>query len=196
MKLDTALYDKIFEKIKPLLRTGRPGDFAHIKSVYRLMIDYCQDKKYRLDPRIALPAAILHDCGYGFIKKKFMRLFTGHAKIASMKDAVNRMTLAYVPAFLREFGFTEKEINGISLIIQYSDEDTVSVQNPSIELQILHDLNLYDRFLPHRVKTLRILYPDKAKTLSILERALEYIILPEIKDKAAHSMKKLRYENR
>src|SRR3972149_4717601 len=123
MKSDTALYDQIFEKIKPLLRTGRPGDFTHTKSVYRLMIDYCRDNKYRLDPRVALPAAILHDCGYGFVKKKIMRLFTGHTKITLMKDAVNRMTLAYVPTYLREFGFTEEEINNISFVIRYSDED-------------------------------------------------------------------------
>lgn len=188
MKLNTNLYDRIFNKVKPLLHSGRPGDYMHTKSVYETMFDFCVKGVYKLNPRTALPAAILHDCGYGFIKKKYMRMFTGQTKIAALKIAVNNLTISYVSTCLQEFGFNNKEINEIIFIIQYSDEDRLSARNPSIELQILHDLNLYDRFLPHRIKTLKVLYRDKKRATQILERALQDIVLTEIREKAARLM--------
>jgi len=194
MKIDRIVYDQIFEKVKPLLRSGRPGDYAHIKSVYRSLMAICEQEKYHVNPRILIPAGILHDCGFGFLKKRYIRFFTGQEKVTAMKDTINDLTRAYAPVCLGEFGFAEEEIKKIQEIIRYSDEEILSVTNPSIELQILHDLNLYDRFLPHRLKLLKILYPDSEKARVVLERSLLHIILPEFRTKAAYLMNKI-YEH-
>jgi len=190
MKIDRIVYDQIFEKVKPLLQSGRPGDYAHIKSVYRALMEICEQEKYHVNPHILIPAGILHDCGFGFLKKKYIRFFTGQEKVVAMKDTINDLTLAYVPVCLREFGFSDQEIEKIREIIRHSDEEILSVTNPSIELQILHDLNLYDRFLLHRLKLLKTLYPDSEKARAVLEKSLHHIILPEFKKKALRRMHK------
>lgn len=191
MKIERILYDQIFEKVKPLLQSGRPGDYAHIKSVYRSLLAICEQEKYAVNPRVLISAGILHDCGFGFLKKKHIRLFTGQEKVAAMKDVINDLTLAYAPVCLREFGFSEQEIESVREIIRHSDDEILSVTNPSIELQILHDLNLYDRFLPHRLKLLKTLYPDPKKAKAVLEKSLQHIMLPEFKKKALKLMERI-----
>lgn len=189
MKIDQKLYQEIFDAVKPLLRSGRPGDYAHIRSVYESLVSLCKNDAYDVNPRILITAGILHDCGFGFIKKRYMRYFTGQQKVAEMKDAANALTLAYVPALLVSFGFSKREIDVIVEIIRHSDEETLSIKLPSLELRILHDLNLYDRFLPHRLRALRVLYPDAKKAKTLLQRSLEHIILPEFRERASMMMK-------
>lgn len=191
MKVDTELFDKIFMKVKPLLRSGRPGDYAHIKSVYRTLVRLCGKEDYPINPRILVPAGILHDCGFGFLKKEHMYYFTGQKKVTAMKEVIGGLTLAYIPVCLHEFQFSDQEIEGIKYIVRYSDESVLPMENPSLELQILHDLNLYDRFLPHRLKTLNTLYSDPMKRRVVLEDSLRYIILPAFKKKAEKLMKKI-----
>lgn len=183
--LNLHLYDQIFEKVKPLLRSGRPGDYLHIKSVYSSIVSICENKTYDVNPRVLLTAGILHDCGFGFVKEKYMNFFTGQEKVGLMRDAINELTIAYIPPCLKEFSFSDEEIIEIQNIVKYSDEEVLSIANPSLELQILHDLNLYDRFLPHRIKLLKKLFPDPSKAQMIIQRTLEHIILPEFKCKAS-----------
>lgn len=113
-----------------------------------------------------------------------MCFLTGQSKVEPMRDAINELTVAYIPACLKEFDFTEEEVIEIQNIIKYSDEEVLSVENPSLELQILHDLNLYDRFLPHRINLLKRLFPDPIKANKVIQRTLEHIILPEFKQKS------------
>lgn len=188
MNIDTKLYDTIFEKVKPLLMSGRPGDYAHIKSVYRSLRTICEQQRYPVNARVLIAAGILHDCGFGFLKKRYIRLFTGQEKVVAMKDVINELTLAFVPVCLRECGYSEGEIEAVRDIIRYSDEEVLSVSDPSWELRILHDLNLYDRFLPHRLRLLKKSYPDPEKVRMVLEKSFRYIILPEFKEKASRLM--------
>lgn len=188
MKLDRQLYERLFETVKPLLCSGRPGDYTHIKNVYRMLVSLCESERYLVNPRVLITAGILHDCGYGFIKKKYMPYVTGQQKISAMKKAANDMTLAYIPVVLSTFSFTEKEISNIVGVVRYSDDEQLSIQNPSMELQILHDINLYDRFFPHRLKTLEKLYPDSQKSRTLLARSLEHILLPEFRERASIRM--------
>ncbi|OGI30145.1 MAG: hypothetical protein A3G09_01025 [Candidatus Moranbacteria bacterium RIFCSPLOWO2_12_FULL_48_12] len=191
MKMNTELFDRIFTKVKPLLRSGRPGDYAHIKSVYRTLVRLCENEKYPVNFRVLISAGILHDCGFGFLKKEHMHYFTGQKKVVAMKKVIGGLTLAYIPVCLHEFQFSDQEIDDIKYIVRYSDESVLPMENPSLELQILHDLNLYDRFLPHRLKILNTLYPDPVKRRAVLEDSLKYIILPTFRKKAEKLMKKI-----
>jgi hypothetical protein len=190
MKLDTKLYERVFEAVQPLLRSGRPGDYAHIKSVYGMLVALCEKGDYEVNPRVLITAGILHDCGFGFIKKRYMRFFTGQEKVPAMKEVANGLTLAYVPFLLPSFGYAPQEIEAILDIIRHSDEEILTVKRPSLELQILHDLNLFDRFLPHRLRALKALYPDPKKADVLLSRSLEHMILPEFRGRAMVLMEK------
>ena len=184
----------MFETVKPLLRSGRPGDYTHIKNMYRMLVSSCESEKYAVNPRVLIPAGILHDCGYGFVRKQYMRYFTGRQKVSAMKKTANDLTIAYIPIILRQFSFSEKEIAEISDTVRHSDEERLSLKDPSMELQILHDLNLYDRFLSHRLRVMRILYPDLEDVSIMLQKSLANIILPEFKEKAAALMKRFLSE--
>lgn len=191
MKLNTKLFDQMFEKITPLLRSGRPGDYLHIKSVYaRLVKDYKSGAcTYR--PRIMLAAALLHDVGFGFVKTRQMFFFTGAKKVGPMRDAIQILTLAYAPVVLTAFGFSSKEIQEICAIIEHSDDDVLTVKHPAAELVLLHDLNLYDRLLPHRLRMASRLYPDPVRLRAILEKSVALIMTPRLREEAQRLLEKL-----
>lgn len=190
MSIDTRLYDRILLKVTPQLRRGRPGDYLHTTRMYRTLRAYYRGRRYRFEPRIAFPAVILHDCGFGFIKQTYMSYFTGQQKVMTMRDVVNQLTLAYVKPCLADFSFTAREIRKISECIRHGDQEVLSEKQPSIELILLHDLNLLDRFSAQRVAVLRQLYPSREKRVAILDRSLRFIILPDLKQDAKELLKK------
>lgn len=173
--------DKMFQSITKLLRSGRPGDYQHIKSLYAILVKGYEKGELAYDSRIMLPATLLHDVGFGFIKTAHMHYFTGQKKVNAMRDAVQEITLGFVPAFLAEYEMTPEDIEKIVYIIRYSDDETLSVPSPSQELILLHDLNLYDRLLPHRIRAVKKMNTDKVKLETVLRKSVAAIINPMIR---------------
>lgn len=184
MKLDTILYDTMFEKVTPLLRGGREGDYQHIQSVYKKMIEMYENKTIDFNPRIGIAAGILHDCGFGFIKDEYLHLMYGQDKVMLLREVVDDLSVAHAQYFLKDYQFTPEEVEKVADIIRHSDEEKLKDPNPSIELVLLHDLNLFDRFLPHRMEILTKYYPDLEKQRKVMTKSYENIILPVIKAEA------------
>lgn len=181
--LDTAPYDKLFAEVSSLLKSGRPGDYQHIKSVYAKLVDGYRRKLFTFRPRIMLPAAILHDVGFGFLKQKHMRYFTGGKRVLPMRDAIDILTRAYTEHLLPLHGFRQSEITAMIYVMQHGDQEKIRVRRRPIELVLLHDLNLYDRFLPHRRKIAeRTRSRDEFRI--ILKESYKHILLPQLKQEA------------
>lgn len=182
-KLDTTPYDKLFAEVVPLLKSGRLGDYQHIKSVYAKLIDGFRKGQFTYNPRIMLPAAILHDVGFGFLKQKHMRYFTGRKRVLPMRNAIDTLSRAFSAHLLLEHGFHQPEIKEILYIMQNGDQENIRVRRRPIELILLHDLNLYDRFLPHRIKAAEHMR-TRDEYRSILQASYSNILLPQLKQEA------------
>lgn len=186
MKNDRALYDRLFAELIPILCNGRPGDAAHIKSAYKNAQRFIRKGVH--NPRILYPAVLLHDVGFGFLRKSTIPLVAGQKKISELSHAVTALSSAYAGWILARHGFSDTEIKTIRFCIEYGDDEKLSVKNPPAEMILLHDLNFLDRFYPHRVRIALKRHPKK-DFQKILDRSLAAILTPEIKEEA-----KRRYE--
>ncbi|MBI4268314.1 hypothetical protein HY627_00585 [Candidatus Uhrbacteria bacterium] len=175
------VYEKLLSDMTPVLRQGRPGDSAHIKSAFANAQRFC--KRGVHNPRVLFPAVILHDIGFGLLRRQFIPLVAGGKKSKELTHSITGVSSAYAAHLLPSYGFTPDEIKAIRFCLEYGDEETLSVKNPPAEMVMLHDLNFLDRFFPHRVRVARINRTSE-QLREILNKSLAAILSQEIKEEA------------
>lgn len=176
-----TIYNQLLDEALPILRRGRLGDAAHIRSAYKNAQRFF--KKEIHNPRVLFPAVILHDIGFGLIRRQFRPLLAGGKKSKELAHSITGVSSAYAAHLLPSYGFSAEEIKAIRFCIEYGDEETLSVKAPPAEMVMLHDLNLLDRFTPHRLKVARI-NRTREQLKEILDESLVAILTPEIKEEA------------
>jgi len=187
-------YQKLWQKCRPLLKQGRPGDDEHAKEVVDLILNY--RGKLKLDKDILIPVAMMHDIGHSGILPEHFKYVTGPEKIANGKLAHMLIGAKIANDILAAIKYDKKKSKEIVEIIAIHDADQLEdikheeIYN-TINKKIFHDLDSLDRYTEKRIRSLKKIYKDRRELIKLLDSYSDNFFLKEFKDEAKKRMKKL-----
>ena len=136
------IYKEILNLALPYLKKGRQGDVEHIKWMLGEAEKVC--KKESLDESIILPVVILHDIGYGIVKKD------NPFKLTLRKEHMKKGAIL-AAQILKKVNYPENKAKIITYYISVHDNWALndhSVYKKNKLLGIFNDLDYIWMFTP------------------------------------------------
>jgi HD superfamily phosphohydrolase len=187
-------YLSIWNEASPILKKARPGDFEHSLEVVNLILNY--KGNINIDLEILIPVAIMHDIGHSALLPEHFKFVTGSDKLINGKLAHMLAGAKIAHDILEKVGFATDKSKEIIDIISVHDAD--QLQGILLEKwydtenkKIFHDLDSMDRYTETRLKSVKDLYPDRDKLLSMLEKSLDSFFFEEFRNLAKERLQKL-----
>lgn len=187
-------YAKLWNKCVPLLKDGRPGDLIHAAETVKLILDYKGEIK--IERKILIPVAMLHDIGHAAILPKHFKYVTGPEKITNGKLAHMLAGAKIANDILIASGYDKKRIGRIVEIISIHDFD--QLENVDIkkiydtaDKKFFHDIDSLDRYTKKRLKNASSIFKDRQQAVALLENMLDLFFYDEFKKIAERNLRNL-----
>lgn len=190
-----AKYRKIWQKCRPLLEKGRPGDLEHAMETVRTILDYAGKLKFNRD--VLVPAAMMHDIGHIAILPEHFRFVSGSEKIANSKLVHMLAGAKIADDILRAVGYDSGKRKKIVELISMHDFDQLKDINVkkiynTNDKKFFHDVDALDRYNDKRLDKMKDLYKDRKKMLAKIEKMIDLFFYEEFKDIAKARMDKMK----
>jgi len=188
-------YEKIWKKVLPILKNGRPGDDIHAGETVKLVLNYKGKLKFDMD--VVIPVAMMHDIGHSVILPEHFAYVTGPKKIANAKLVHMLAGAKIAKDILDAVGYDKKKRKEVVEIITIHDFDQLKevdwkkVYNTPNK-KFFHDMDALDRYTEERITNMSFVYKNRKKLLDLLEKMMDNLFYDEFRKIAEDGMRFLR----
>lgn len=166
--MDINIETRLKEKVKPILKKGRPGDYEHTMRVLEMGRSILKHEKG--EEKIAIPAIYLHDIGYSKVNfEDFVNDMPDLSKPAptprSFSSQIPKSLVLHMKygaemakEILEELDFKDEEIKRITKIISVHDNPSEIFSMEDDSALVLYEADHLDRLHPegsNRLKQFR-----------------------------------------
>lgn len=186
-------YKQLWKRCVPYLREGRPGDLRHSEETVKLIVEY--HGAARIDKRVLIPVAMMHDIGHCVILPEHFQLITGSKKLVNGKLVHMLAGAKIAKDILRRVRYPEAKQKEIVNIIAMHDADQLTGINPrqvyqSTNERLFHDIDRLDRYTAERIASFEKLFPRK-QLIALLYKDLRTFTYSDIRSRAKRQLESL-----